>query len=69
MRNIPKLLLQVLVLVMTSSCAFAPGDGCGRRTVISYEPREGDNFCEECIEAAGDAYIQMQIDIEIERGK
>jgi ribosomal protein S27E len=42
-------------------------DGCGRRTVISYAPHEGSNFCDECIEAAGDAYIQMQVDIA--RGK
>ena len=42
-------------------------DGCGRRTTISYEPDEGRNFCEDCIDAAGDQYIQMQIDIA--RGK
>ena len=42
-------------------------DGCGRMTVIAYAPHEGSNFCDECIEAAGDAYIQMQIDIA--RGK
>jgi len=42
-------------------------DGCGRRTVISYEPDEGHNFCDDCIDAAGDQYVQMQIDIA--RGK
>lgn len=39
-------------------------DGCGRATVISYEPHEGYNFCADCIDAAGDQHIQMQIDIE-----
>lgn len=38
-------------------------DGCGRRTVVSYEPCEGENFCDECTEAAGDRYMQMQVDI------
>jgi len=42
-------------------------DGCGRMTVISYEPHEGSNFCDECIEAAGDAYAQMQWNIEREK--
>jgi len=42
-------------------------DGCGKRTVTSYAPHEGDNFCDQCIEDAGEQYIQMQIDIA--RGK
>lgn len=42
-------------------------DGCGRRTVTSYAPDEGNNFCDECIDEAGDRYIQMQMDIA--RGK
>ena len=42
-------------------------DGCGRSTVISYKSQPRENYCDECIEAAGDAYIQMQIDIA--RGK
>ena len=42
-------------------------DGCGKRTVTSYAPTEGENFCDQCIEDAGDQYIQMQIDIA--RGK
>lgn len=42
-------------------------DGCGRRTVISYEPGGWDNFCDNCIDNAGDEYIQMQVDIA--RGK
>jgi hypothetical protein len=42
-------------------------DGCGRKTLISYELSEGENFCDECIEAAGDRYLQMQSDIA--RGK
>lgn len=42
-------------------------DGCGKRTVTSYALTEGDNFCDQCIEDAGDQYIQMQMDIA--RGK
>ncbi len=38
-------------------------DGCGQETVISYKPTDGDNFCDACIEAAGDRYLQMQEDI------
>jgi len=42
-------------------------DGCGKRTITSFSPSEGENFCDQCIENAGDQYIQMQIDIA--RGK
>lgn len=42
-------------------------DGCGKRTVASYGARGGDNVCDECIEEAGDLYVQMQIDLA--RGK
>ncbi len=42
-------------------------DGCGRRTVTSYGISVGENFCDECIDAAGDQYIQQQIDVA--RGK
>jgi hypothetical protein len=42
-------------------------DGCGRKIVISYKPTTGENYCDECIEAAGDRYIQMQIDLEKEK--
>jgi len=38
-------------------------DGCGRKVVISYDLVEGENFCDDCIEAAGDRYLQMQSDI------
>ena len=41
--------------------------GCGRPTVMSYEQHAFLNYCDECVEAAGDAYLQMQADIE--RGK
>lgn len=37
-------------------------DGCGRRTVMSYEPFLEENFCDDCIEAAGDQYIESLID-------
>ena len=42
-------------------------DGCGRKTVVSYELSAGENFCDDCVEAAGDQYLQMQS--EIARGK
>ena len=42
-------------------------DGCGKHTVTSYSLTEGENFCDQCIEDAGDRYIQMQTDIA--RGK
>lgn len=42
-------------------------DSCGRRTVTSYQPSEGENFCDKCIDDAGDAYVEMQA--EIRRGK
>jgi hypothetical protein len=42
-------------------------DSCGRATVTSYRPWEGENFCDDCVEAAGSNYIQMKIDIA--RGK
>lgn len=42
-------------------------DSCGSRTVISYQPTEGENFCDRCIDDAGDTYLEMQADIR--RGK
>lgn len=38
-------------------------DGCGRRTVTSYKPDlgyEDHNFCDECIDAAGDEYLSRR---------
>jgi hypothetical protein len=29
---------------------------------MSYEPFLGENFCDDCIEAAGDQYIESLID-------
>ena len=37
-------------------------DACGRRTVSSYGFGETD-ICDNCIEAAGEEHVQMQIDI------
>lgn len=42
-------------------------DGCGRRTVIDYDPSWGENYCEDCIDAAVDQHIQQRIDLA--RGK
>lgn len=42
-------------------------DGCGKRTVASYAAQDGENFCDQCIDAAGERYIDMLIDIA--RGK
>jgi len=40
---------------------------CGKKTVCTFSSYDEGNFCDECIDAAGDRYIQMLIDIE--RGK
>jgi hypothetical protein len=40
---------------------------CGKETVGSFARFGEENYCDECIEAAGDAYIQNQIDMH--RGK
>lgn len=40
---------------------------CERQTLVSYSAFEDGNYCDDCISAAGDQYIQMLIDIE--RGK
>lgn len=40
-------------------------DGCGRTTVTSYEPFLGENYCDDCIDAAGDQYISMLTDISL----
>jgi hypothetical protein len=40
---------------------------CGRKTVSSFAPLDTGNYCDSCIDAAGDQYVQMLIDIE--RGK
>jgi len=40
---------------------------CGRQTVSRLSPFAHDNYCDDCIEAAGDEYIQHLIDME--RGK
>jgi len=40
---------------------------CGRKTVSVFSSFDNGNYCDDCIDAAGDAYIQMLIDIE--RGK
>jgi len=42
-------------------------DGCGRRTVIDYAPFWGENYCNDCAEAAGERYAQHQSDLA--RGK
>jgi len=42
-------------------------DGCGRRTVIDYSPFWGENYCTDCVEAAGERYAQHQSDLA--RGK
>jgi hypothetical protein len=34
---------------------------CGKKTVGSFAQCGEENYCDECIEAAGDAYIQSQI--------
>ena len=36
--------------------------GCGRETVVSYAPLAGENFCDRCIDAAGDQYISWHTD-------
>lgn len=36
--------------------------GCGRETVISYVPIAEENFCDRCIDAAGDQYISQYTD-------
>lgn len=40
---------------------------CGRKTVSTFSTFDEGNLCNDCIDAAGDQYIQMLIDIE--RGK
>ncbi len=40
---------------------------CGRQTVSHFSPLDDGNYCDRCIDAAGDQYIQTLIDIE--RGK
>lgn len=40
---------------------------CGRKTVSNFSAFDEGNLCDDCIDAAGDQYIQMLIDIE--RGK
>jgi predicted RNA-binding Zn-ribbon protein involved in translation (DUF1610 family) len=40
---------------------------CGRKTVSVFSSFDNGNYCDDCIDAAGDAYIQMLTDIE--RGK
>jgi hypothetical protein len=40
---------------------------CGRQTVSSFSGVAEEHYCDSCLQDAGDAYIQMQIDIE--RGK
>lgn len=40
---------------------------CGRKTVSVFSPFNEEHYCDDCIDAAGDQYIQMLIDIE--RGK
>ena len=40
---------------------------CGRETLSTLSPFRHDNYCDDCIEAAGDQYIQQLIDME--RGK
>ncbi len=42
-------------------------DQCGRKTVSSFSAFDAGNVCEECLDEAGDRYIQELIDIE--RGK
>jgi hypothetical protein len=42
-------------------------DECGRQTVSIFSAYDTGNVCDDCIEAAGDRYIQQLIDIE--RGK
>ncbi len=42
-------------------------DECGRQTVSTFSAFDTGNFCDDCIEAAGDRYTQQLIDIE--RGK
>lgn len=44
-------------LYVVESC-----DGCGRRMATAYEPYPGENYCDECIEAAGDEYISWYSD-------
>ena len=40
---------------------------CGRQTVSRFSSLDAGNYCDRCIDDAGDQYIQMLIDIE--RGK
>lgn len=40
---------------------------CGKKTVSSLSPYDVGNYCDECVDAAGDEYIQNLIDIK--RGK
>jgi hypothetical protein len=40
---------------------------CGRQTVSRYSSLDAGNYCDRCIDEAGDQYIQMLVDIE--RGK
>jgi hypothetical protein len=40
---------------------------CGRHTVSTFSSLDAGNYCDSCIDAAGDQYVQMLIDIE--RGK
>lgn len=42
-------------------------DGCGRQTFVDYLAFRGQNYCDECIDAAGDRYLEFLIDLE--RGK
>jgi len=37
---------------------------CGRQTVIRFSSFNAENYCDRCIDDAGDQYIQMLIDIE-----
>jgi hypothetical protein len=31
--------------------------------LVSYQPTSGDNYCQDCIDAAGDYYVSMADDI------
>jgi ribosomal protein S27E len=38
--------------------------GCGSPLVSTYQPEVFDVYCDDCIEAAGDRYLQMLDDLE-----
>jgi hypothetical protein len=41
--------------------------GCGRKMIVSYEPDPWGEYCDSCLEAAGDQYAEMESDLR--RGK